>query len=58
MSYSKKFGREVLYLLQKIRYKLDDMENCEDGEEMIAISQELSADIESIEQMVDEKFQL
>lgn len=55
---SKKFGKEVVSLLQTIRYKLDDMENCEDGEEMIAISQELSADIESIEQSIEEKFKL
>lgn len=55
---SKKFGKEVLHQLQGIRYKLDDMENCEDGEEMIHICQELSADIESIEQMVDVKFKL
>jgi hypothetical protein len=58
MSYSKKFGNDVLQLLQKIRYKLDDMENCEDGEEMIFISQELSADVEIIEEMIDTKFKL
>lgn len=55
---SKKFGKELLKQLQTIRYKLDDMENCEDGEEMIHICQELSTDIESIEEMVDIKFQL
>lgn len=55
---SKKFGKSILAELQRIRYKLDDMENCEDGEEMIFISQELSADIEKIEELVDEKFKL
>lgn len=55
---SKKFGKSILAELQRIRYKLDDMENCEDAEEMIFISQELSADIEKIEELVDEKFKL
>ncbi len=47
-----------LLSLQRIRFKLDDMENCEDGLEMIAIAQELSADIESIEQELDTQFEL
>lgn len=55
---SKKFGKDVMHQLQTIRLKLDDMESCEDAEEMIHISQELSADIESIEQLVEVKFKL
>lgn len=34
--------------LRRIKIELDNMENCEDGFEMIAISQELAADIDSI----------
>lgn len=55
---SKKFGKRVIAELQRIRYALDNMENCEDGEEMIFISQELSADIERLEELVEEKFKL
>lgn len=55
---SKKFGNNLIQQLQSIRFKLDDMENCEDGEEMIHIAQELSSDIESIEQLIEEKFKL
>lgn len=55
---SKKFGKSVIAELQRIRYALDNMENCEDGEEMIFISQELSADIERLEESVEEKFKL
>lgn len=55
---SKKFGKSVIVELQRIRYALDNMENCEDGEEMIHISQELSADIERLEESVEEKFKL
>lgn len=55
---SKKFGKSVIAELQRIRYKLEDMENCEDGEEMIFIAQELSADIEKMEELVEEKFKL
>lgn len=55
---SKKFGKSVIAELQRIRYTLDNMENCEDGEEMIFISQELSADIEKMEELVEEKFKL
>lgn len=55
---SKKFGKSIIAELQRIRYVLDNMENCEDGEEMIFISQELSADIEKMEELVEEKFKL
>jgi predicted RNA-binding protein with EMAP domain len=55
---SKKFGKSVIAELQRIRYVLDNMENCEDGEEMIHIAQEISADVESLEQVVEEKFKL
>ena len=44
--------------LQRIRFKLDDMENCEDGCEMIAIAQELSADIEVLEERIDHELEL
>lgn len=55
---SKKFGKSVIAELQRIRYVLDNMENCEDGEEMIAIAQEISADVERLEESVEEKFKL
>lgn len=55
---SKKFGKSIIAELQRIRYLLDNMENCEDGEEMIFISQELSTDIEKLEELVEEKFKL
>ena len=55
---SKKFGKALLGQLQAICYKLDNMENCEDGEEMIFVSQELSADIESLEEQVEDKYDL
>lgn len=55
---SKKFGKSLIAKLQRIRYVLDNMENCEDGEEMIAISQELSSDVDSLEQVIEEKFKL
>lgn len=55
---SKKFGKNLIKELQNIRYKLGDVENCEDGEEMIHIAQELSCDIETIEQLIEEKFKL
>lgn len=55
---SKKFGKSLIVELQRIRYVLDNMENCEDAEEMIFISQELSSDIDSLEQVVEEKFKL
>jgi hypothetical protein len=55
---SKKFSRELIRQMQRIRYKLDDMENCEDGEEMIFTAQELSAGIESLEESIEEKYKL
>lgn len=41
--------------LQSIQAGLDNMENCEDGHEMIAIAQELSADIGAIEDQLLEE---
>lgn len=55
---SKKFAKSLIHELQKIRYKLDDMENCEDDSEMIAICQELSADIDGLEESIEDKFKL
>lgn len=44
--------------LQRIRSKLDDMENCVDEYEMIFVAQELSADIEKIESTLNLEFEL
>lgn len=55
---SKKFAKSVIEELQKIRYKLDNIENCEDGMEMIHIAQELSSDVESIEEIIEEKYNI
>lgn len=55
---SKKYIRGILKDLQIIRYKLEDMQNCEDFDEAIAISLELACDIESIEESLDDKFKL
>jgi len=41
--------------MQRIKHMLNDMENCEDGCEMIAISQELACDIESLEDKLMEE---
>lgn len=48
----------VLLDLQRIRYKLDDIENCIDFDEAIFVAQELSADIEKIESTLDLEFEL
>lgn len=44
--------------LQRIKNRLDDMENCEDISEMIAICQELSADIDSTIYDIDMELEL
>lgn len=44
--------------LQRIRLKLDTLEDCVDEYEMIFVAQELSADINKIEQELDEQFEL
>lgn len=44
----------VWYLdLQRIRNTLDNFENFDDAHEMIAVAQELSADIERLENQID-----
>lgn len=45
----------LIRTLQGFRAVLDDMENCEDADEMIAISQELSCDIDSLETQILEE---
>ena len=55
---SRDVATSVLLELQRIRRKLDDIENCEDTCEMVFIAQELSADIEKLEQELDEQFEL
>lgn len=40
--------------LQRIRYRLEDMQNCEDGCEMIAVSLDLASDIAAIEEGLDD----
>lgn len=52
------FATDLVLTLQRIRFKLDDMENLEDGMEMINIAQELSADIASLEEDIDTEFNL
>ena len=40
--------------LQRIRYCLEDMRNCEDSFEMIDISLDLASDIAAIEEELDD----
>lgn len=54
---SEKFAESLIKDLQRIRYALDDIENCEDGEEMIHKAQELSADLHQIEEKIEEKIE-
>jgi hypothetical protein len=44
--------------LQRIRSTLDNFENFDDAYEMIAVAQELAADIHSIEGQLDTEFDL
>ena len=44
--------------LQRIRRKLDDIENCIDFDEAIFVAQELSADIETLENQIDLELEL
>lgn len=55
---SKKIARMLIEELDRIRFKLDDMENCEDGLEMVAIAQDLSADIDRLQEVIENKFKL
>lgn len=55
---NKEFGEELVRQLSHIRRVLDDMENMEDGMEMIHAAQELSADIDTLEEKVLEVFDL
>ena len=49
----------VWYLdLQRIRNTLDNFENFDDAHEMIAVAQELSADIETLENQIDLELEL
>lgn len=49
---------DVYIKLQSIRSKLSDIENCIDFDEAIFVAQELSADVETIEQTLDVEFEL
>lgn len=49
---------DVYIQLQSIRAKLDDIENCIDFDEAIFVAQELSADVETLEQTLDVQFEL
>lgn len=55
---SKKFSKDLIGELQKLRYRLDDIANSGDLEEAIAECQELSADVDSIEELVCKKFKI
>lgn len=44
--------------LQRIRNTLDNFENFDDAHEMIAVAQELSVEIETIENQLDTEFDL
>lgn len=44
--------------LERVKNRLDNMENCEDISEMIAICQELSADIDSTMYDIDKYLEL
>lgn len=52
---SEKFANSLIRDLQRIRYALDEVENCEDGEEMTHVAQELSADLMQLEELIEEK---
>jgi hypothetical protein len=54
----KKFTRVLIREMQAIRYKLDDLPNSEDMDEVMAICLELSADLEGLEEQIHEKFKL
>ena len=55
---SKKFGKEFVLKLQKVRWALDNAENCEDFDEVVHICQELSCDIEGFEEDICKKFKI
>lgn len=48
----------ILLDLQSIRYTLDALVNCIDFDELISVTQELSAEIEKIESTLDLEFEL
>lgn len=48
-------SNELIFALQGFRIVLDDMPNCEDSDEMVAMAQELSADIDSLESKILEE---
>lgn len=55
---SKKFAKDIVRKLQAIRYKLEDMQNCEDGHEMIVVALDLACDLEQIEEQLGEKYDI
>jgi primosomal protein N'' len=52
------YGTSWYTELQRIRQRLDDIENAEDFDEAIFCAQELSADIETLEREIDTQLEL
>lgn len=53
MKMSKKNKHHIVWELQRARYILQNMENCEDFEEVVALCQELESDLEGLESEID-----
>jgi sigma54-dependent transcription regulator len=52
------YGTSWYLELEGVRQRLDDIENCIDFDEAIFCAQELSADIETIQQELDTQLEL
>lgn len=52
------YGTSWYIELQRIRQRLDDIENCDGFGEAIFVTQELSSDIEKLEQELDVQLEL
>ena len=52
------YGTSWYLELQRIRQRLDNIENCIDFDEVIFEAQELSADIETLERELDTQLEL
>lgn len=51
-------GTRIFMDIQRIRMKLDDIQNCGDLEEAIADVSEISSELHDIEQDLNESFEL
>ena len=53
MKMSKKNRSHIVWELQRMRFILQNMTNCEDFEEVVALCQELECDVASLEEEID-----